>query len=617
MTDLLNKVKFTRLPEYFQKAVGFETYNRLQYFKEYQDLLDFTEADNLEFAARAKAPKIGKKITQKGGRVITCDPAKTYPCGNVCRGQDKPCKNPIEGQAKTYIEFLKLQPKTNSKTPLDKSDKTLDTGKDKPVKQGETGMSSWDRKQEKVQEFAKTTLEAIQKTSEFKELKNLMSGYKNRDGSLKNSDPEWVLRFPHFDVNNDKVGKRVNELQKQLQSKFNLHPIGDSNSFNRFTWEKTFDSSTEVKGTQGVIPKPDTTTTKPKKEVATTAAKETKTEPKKPLAEYGLKGKVTELSKENETQELEDFINSTSKNHQTIYIGKDGSTSDAPKVIRAKDANPKNDKKLTKKQESEEFRFIASTNEINVYSGTAYVKTPDGKFYKQEKGSKTLKPVTADEIREKGFGVEIKQTKGDTDKTAPEKETKPAASTSSEERSRSAKKQKVTKVGSYELTDDDIALLPWRTKQLLDTKSGRDELGKNKELLNLVKEISSSGDQELIDKYKKSGVNKSTFNDTYSKVRDDIYASKRKRGIETDIDRQIRQAKELEELERQDDLKRKNAAKQAKEESIKRAKASGAAPLDKDNLEKGESLSSTQSKKEFLEQYRDNYVKTADRKSVV
>lgn len=45
----------------------------------FQELLNFD--DTVDFAA--KTPKIGTKVQQKG-RTITCDPAKTYPCGNVC-----------------------------------------------------------------------------------------------------------------------------------------------------------------------------------------------------------------------------------------------------------------------------------------------------------------------------------------------------------------------------------------------------------------------------------------------------------------------------------------------------------------------------------------------------
>jgi hypothetical protein len=140
--------------------------------------------------------------------------------------------------------------KTKSGKVVGIKDKTGDTGKNKPVKQDEMVMSDWDNKQSQVQGFAKKTLSTIQETPEYKELKSLMSGYKNRDGSLRSSDPEWTLRFPHFDIKDEKVGKRVEELQKQLQAKFNLHPIGDSNSFNRFKWEKTFDSQTETKKPQ-------------------------------------------------------------------------------------------------------------------------------------------------------------------------------------------------------------------------------------------------------------------------------------------------------------------------------------------------------------------------------
>lgn len=65
---------------------------------------------SLDFAT-AKIPKAGTKLTQKGGRVITCDPSKSYPCGKACKGLNKDCKNPIEGQAKTYAEWLDINNK--------------------------------------------------------------------------------------------------------------------------------------------------------------------------------------------------------------------------------------------------------------------------------------------------------------------------------------------------------------------------------------------------------------------------------------------------------------------------------------------------------------------------
>lgn len=131
-------------------------------FNCFQELLNFDSTINF-----AVATKTGYKIQQKN-RTITCNPAKTYPCGKSCRSQDKGCVNPIEGQAKTYVAFLELQSKNkSSKKPLDKSDKTLDTGKNKPVKRGETGM--------KVQFVANTELaNLIEKKS-----KNKFSLYNN------------------------------------------------------------------------------------------------------------------------------------------------------------------------------------------------------------------------------------------------------------------------------------------------------------------------------------------------------------------------------------------------------------------------------------------------------
>ena len=110
--------------------------------RSFQELLNF---DDTVWSFAAKAPKIGTKVQQKG-RTITCDPAKTYPCGNVCRSHSKDCKSPIEGQAGNYAGWLELQAEmsgkltpgkgeTKSDKPLDKSDKTLDTGNNEPIKQ--------------------------------------------------------------------------------------------------------------------------------------------------------------------------------------------------------------------------------------------------------------------------------------------------------------------------------------------------------------------------------------------------------------------------------------------------------------------------------------------------
>jgi hypothetical protein len=91
------------------------------FFSSFQELLNFD--DSASFAKMSNVIKPGLRVQQKN-RTITCNPSKTYPCGAVCRNQDKPCKNPIEGQAKTYAEFLELQAKKKSEISVNKVDKT-------------------------------------------------------------------------------------------------------------------------------------------------------------------------------------------------------------------------------------------------------------------------------------------------------------------------------------------------------------------------------------------------------------------------------------------------------------------------------------------------------------
>lgn len=45
------------------------------------------------------------KVQQKG-RVINCNPAKSYPCGKSCRSVKLSCKNPLEGQSKDFFSWM-------------------------------------------------------------------------------------------------------------------------------------------------------------------------------------------------------------------------------------------------------------------------------------------------------------------------------------------------------------------------------------------------------------------------------------------------------------------------------------------------------------------------------
>ena len=129
-------------------------------------------------------------------------------------------------------------------------------------------------------------------------------------------------------------------------------------------------------------------------------------EDKPALETYGSKGRITELTKDNESQELDDFLNTPSKNHQMIYIGKDGSSFNSKRVIRSKDLGYiTGDKaRLLKKDKDAQFKQGLQSLETNREIGTtAYIKTPDGKFYESSDRSRMAKAITADEIRKRGL----------------------------------------------------------------------------------------------------------------------------------------------------------------------------------------------------------------------
>lgn len=133
----------SNIAEYQEKSLSFsedlDNIHSLEtslYFDCFSQLLDFSES--LDFAKIPNAPKPGYRVQQKN-RVITCDATKTYACGKRCISQSKGCKNPIEGQAKTFTEFLKLHDNKSKKSVskgIDKKDKTLDTGNNKDSKEG-------------------------------------------------------------------------------------------------------------------------------------------------------------------------------------------------------------------------------------------------------------------------------------------------------------------------------------------------------------------------------------------------------------------------------------------------------------------------------------------------
>lgn len=152
-------------------------------------------------------------------------------------------------------------------------------------------------------------------------------------------------------------------------------------------------------------------------------------EDKPALETYGSKGKITELTKDNESQELDDFLNTPSKNHQVIYIGKDGSSFNSKRVIRSKDLGYiTGDKaRLLKKDKDAQFKQGLQSLETNREIGTtAYIKTPDGKFYESSDRSRMAKAITADEIRKRGLSDKPVEDFEKSIKDQTSKENKPA-----------------------------------------------------------------------------------------------------------------------------------------------------------------------------------------------
>lgn len=120
--------------DFTEDLVPFESIQDLRnsesqlFFSSFQELLNFN--DSADFA-------------KKEGKAKSCK--KGYPCGGSCIKAGYNCKKAVTGQARTYAEFLAQQNRQSKKSvqkPLNKSDKTQDTGNSKGTKkkQGETEM---------------------------------------------------------------------------------------------------------------------------------------------------------------------------------------------------------------------------------------------------------------------------------------------------------------------------------------------------------------------------------------------------------------------------------------------------------------------------------------------
>lgn len=510
----------------------------------FQEVLDF-----------AKAPKIGTKITQKGGRTITCDPSKTYPCGNVCRSHNKGCKSPVEGQASTYAGWLELQAKMSGKLTPGKDEPSKvesssnSTAKKPPVARTPKPVVANDEKTDKILSKSKLTKsdfsylrqtnpdfnakfgDWLEKSSSTPaKTKALKEKYGDKASAVdifikehSMSDIRKIIR-PEPEVPKTATPRPKEKTETQLKAeakavdtlyqkglKSGETPIkitdlvpgdrvvhyykGADGKPVRSLYE--YDGDYRVreinkdgsksarfyigdgKDNEGKLVKPvgeearksevkpategDTKTTKtPKKESVSNTPKTEKprletlyrdaigilasgiklgdpvestpkaktTTPKPSLETYGRKGKITELNKDNETQELDDFLNTPSKNHQVIYIGKDGSGFNAKQVIRSKDLGYiTGDKtKLLKKDKDAQFKQGLQGLDTNQELGTtAYIKTPDGKFYEVSDKSRVVKPITADEIRKRGLSgkpVADEESKVETPKTSSDLVTK-------------------------------------------------------------------------------------------------------------------------------------------------------------------------------------------------
>jgi hypothetical protein len=190
----------------------------------FQELLDFS--DTADFAI--KSPKTGVKVQQKN-RTITRDPSKTYPCRNSCRGQSKPCKSPIAGQAANYTGFLELQAKQSGKM-VDISDKTKDTGKNKPVKQGKTEMKATTETKKPQEQTGKTEKPIAGKTETSTTKTTKPTEARSQSSQPK---PEKIQADIKAALGTDKT-VTLDELQTQLgyrQSKYGNNP--ETNPLNK------------------------------------------------------------------------------------------------------------------------------------------------------------------------------------------------------------------------------------------------------------------------------------------------------------------------------------------------------------------------------------------------
>lgn len=69
-----------------------------------QKYFELVRGQPVEFAAK-KGKGTGKKKTAKPN----CTPGKSFSCGYSCQSVKRSCKNPLEGQAKNYAEWMSMQ----------------------------------------------------------------------------------------------------------------------------------------------------------------------------------------------------------------------------------------------------------------------------------------------------------------------------------------------------------------------------------------------------------------------------------------------------------------------------------------------------------------------------
>ena len=174
----------------------------LLFLNSFQELLDFN--DSADFAKAM-------------GKARTCK--KGYPCGASCIATTKNCNKTIDGQAKTYTNWLDLQSKKKAQTPKAKTPK-------RPRKQTKTKKTKAEQERS-----IKPKFESIDDPQEVAKLLNNLTKSRVYEAAevwqdvlfaRSTKDPEWIKdaedRFSEFGITFNASESQLDDAQSIMLS---------------------------------------------------------------------------------------------------------------------------------------------------------------------------------------------------------------------------------------------------------------------------------------------------------------------------------------------------------------------------------------------------------------